>query len=108
TKLSLLGVWRVDERQTRDPDVVAGDRHRRLDRDRIRVDREDVDHRLELGLDLACAREVAVLKALQKLTHALPDEMGEDEDAASPSHLEERQQKIVVPCVEREAALVHD
>ena len=80
----------------------------RFDRDRVRVDRKRVDDRPELGLDLTGTLDVALLEAGHQIAHPPADEMREDEDAALPSHLEEREQEVVVPRVEREAALVHD
>src|SRR6185312_16468317 len=107
-ELGLLPVGRVDQRKPWDPDVVTGDRQRRLDRDRVRIDRKRVDHRPELGLDLTRALEVALLEAGQQIAYSLPNEVREDEDAALPSHLEEREQEVVVPGVERKAAFIHD
>src|SRR6185312_16661968 len=98
-KLGLLPVGRVDQRKPWDPDVVARDRHCRFDRDRVRIDRKRVDDRPELGLDLTGTVDVTPLEAGHQIAHPLADEMREDEDAALPSYLEEREQEVVVPRV---------
>ena len=84
-------------------DLVAEEGERRLDRDRVRRDGEQLVDRRELTVDRPRPLDVARVRGAHLLGDLRPDDVGVDADAADRAELEERLQHVVVPRVEVEA-----
>src|SRR6188508_1556039 len=97
----------LDERQTHAADVVPEELERLLDRDRVRLDAEQLDRRPELLVERAGTVDVALAEAGDHLLHPRSDDMRVHAHAADPADLEERQDEIVVARVEVEPARDH-
>ena len=76
---------------------------RRFDRDRVARDLQQVVGGGELGVDLARALEVALVRRPHLLGDLRADDVGVDADAAEPAELEEGAEDVVVARVEVEA-----
>ena len=100
--LRALGLVRLDERQPRAADLVAEQVQRRLDRDRVPHDLEDVERGLRLGLELPRAVLVAVAVAADHLLDLRADDVRVDADAAQAAEADEREDQVVVARVEVE------
>src|ERR687898_2109102 len=96
----LLG--RVDERQPMTADVVAQQVQRRLDRDRVRGDPQELDRRAKLAIERPRRVVLTLAPEPDQLFHLGPDDVRVDADAAPPAELEERQDQVVVARVEVE------
>src|SRR5262249_21282865 len=100
-----LLVRRLDERQSEAADVMAEKVERRLDRDRVRRDAEQLDGRAELLVERPGALDVAFAVPDHHLLDSRPDDMRVHAHATQAAELEEREDQIVVSGVEGEAEL---
>ena len=102
--LALL-VRRLDHRQAQAADIVAEQRERALDGDRVRRDPQQLDRGAQLCVERSCAFDIARSEPAQKLAHLRPDDVRVHAHAATSPKLEERQDQVVVSGVEIEAEL---
>src|SRR5262249_1580254 len=100
-----LLVRRLDERQSEAADVMAEKVERRLDRDRVRRDAEQLDGRVELLVEAPGALDITGAEAAHHRLDLRPHDVGVHTHATEPSELEEREDQVVVSGVEGEAEL---
>ena len=86
-------------------DVVAEQVQRRLDRDRVRGDAQELDRRRELAVERPRRLVLACVPEPDQLLHLRADDVRVHADAADAAELEERQDQVVVARVEVEAGL---
>ena len=86
-------------------DVVPEQVQRRLDRDRVRGDTQELDRRRELPVERARRVLLARLPEPDELLHLRPDHVRVHADAADAAELEEGQDQVVVAGVEVEPGL---
>src|SRR5581483_4695176 len=98
-----LVVRRLDHRQTEAAGLVAEEVQRRLDRDRVRDDSQEVEGRRHLVVQAPRAVDVALLEAADHLLRLRPPDVRVDADAADAAELQEREDQVVVARIEVEA-----
>ncbi len=106
--LRALGVSGLDERQTETADLPAEQVERRLDRDRVGLDLEELVGRMDLLVEAARRLDVAFEKGANHPLHRRSDEVRMNTDASDSPEFEKRQDEVVVPRVEVEARLADD
>ena len=89
-------------------DAVAEQVQRRLDRDRVRLNLQQLVRRIELAVDRARPFGVAVQICAHLLGDLRPDDVRVHADAADPPELEEGIDQVVVARVEIEIGVRDD
>jgi hypothetical protein len=87
---------------------MAGEIERRLDRDRVRLDPQEIVGRLLLRVEPACPLHVSVAVAADHLRNLRPPEVRSDGHHADAAELEEGERVRVVAAVEIEPGLLGD
>src|SRR3954468_4504333 len=100
TDLYELVLVRLDHREPVPADLVAGEVQRRLDRDRVRLDSQEVVRGLLLLVQRAGAFDVAVAVPADHLRDLRPPEVRADRHDADAAQLEKGERIRVVAAVE--------
>src|SRR6266536_5301646 len=87
---------------------MAKEIERSLDRDRVGLDLQELVDRFELLVDLSRRLGVAITEGANGGLNARPDDVRVDAHASDSTELEEREDEVVVPCVEVELGLLED
>ena len=103
-----LVLVRLDHREPVPADLVAREIERRLDRDRVRLDPQEVVGGLLLLVQRPCALDVAVAMTADHLRDLRPPEVRGDRHHADTAELEEGERVRVVAAVEVEPGLLGD
>jgi hypothetical protein len=103
-----LAVAGLDERQPQTAYAVAEQVERRLDRNGIGLDLEQLIGRLELFVEAARRLDVALAERANHGFDLRTDDVRMNTHTADPADLEERKDDVVVPRVEVEVGLLDD